>query len=132
MSRYHICKCDNNFNLLLRWTAKTKTTLQEIDEEWVSKIKQQKFQWHNSEYLGILASGGDHNMADEMDMAESDEEEDEDEMMYARHGKVGVGLARRDTAGNSRDIVFDDDESDDDEIYGSRLIGGTSALLDGP
>ncbi|KAJ3103417.1 Kinesin-associated protein 3 [Phlyctochytrium planicorne] len=44
----------------------------EIDEEWVKNIKQQKFQWHNAEYLAVVAQAT-HSNEDEYEDHDDDE-----------------------------------------------------------
>ncbi|KAJ3412303.1 Kinesin-associated protein 3 [Chytridiales sp. JEL 0842] len=111
--------------------------ISEIDEEWVSKIKQQKFQWHNAEYLSILAAGvnsPNHETGDEDTNPMMHTDDEESEYNYGRSETLDAALGRRDTAGHrgSKAGVGGFDDDSDDEIYGGRLIGGTSALLDGP
>ncbi|KAJ3170876.1 Kinesin-associated protein 3, partial [Irineochytrium annulatum] len=75
----------------------------EIDEEWVKKIKQQKFQWHNAEYLSVLAQSSDSNL--------QDDDDDSD-------GERGADLlAQNDDYLNDgwTDQLGDDDVDDDDE-----------------
>ncbi|KAJ3386385.1 Kinesin-associated protein 3 [Entophlyctis sp. JEL0112] len=97
----------------------------EINDEWVKKIKNQKFQWHNSEYLGI--------------MAELLVQQEEAQVVASnRKATAGTeGLATKKVAIGSRTYysrLNESDEgssSDNDDDFETQ-IGGTRAILDGP
>ncbi|KAJ3115068.1 Kinesin-associated protein 3 [Phlyctochytrium bullatum] len=86
----------------------------EIDEDWVKNIKQQKFQWHNAEYLAVVAQASD---------SQGDEEYDHEDDDVAPAGRYKEEWRRQ---------LVEDQDTDDEEIFSSRLIGGTNALLEGP
>ncbi|KAJ3210624.1 hypothetical protein HDU67_005161 [Dinochytrium kinnereticum] len=90
----------------------------EIDEDWVKNIKQQKFQWHNAEFLAVVAQASDSHGHDE---DYEDHEEDHAHLrMQGRHKD------------DQPSPLLADEDTDDEEIYSSRIIGGTNALLEGP
>ncbi|KAI9207591.1 kinesin-associated protein-domain-containing protein [Polychytrium aggregatum] len=71
--------------------------ISEIDDEWVVRIRHQKFHWHNSEWINLITQA--------------------------------TGQTNSEDHHYEEDAVLDDD----DDLYGSGMvIGGTSALLDGP
>ncbi|KAI9356221.1 kinesin-associated protein-domain-containing protein [Zopfochytrium polystomum] len=136
--------------------------ISEIDEEWVKKIKHQKFQWHNSEYLSLLAQGVSA-FHDDTNNGQPGNTSGLRGARFAgsgrssgrstpasdhRRGVVGVRESDPDFdlksrrgggmagggAGWPRRVVgdFDDEEDDEDDDRSKILIGGTSALLDAP
>ncbi|KAJ3126935.1 Kinesin-associated protein 3 [Nowakowskiella sp. JEL0407] len=84
----------------------------EIDEEWVKKIRLQKFRWHNAEWLQI--------MSQQNESGQNHEGFEESTVLYAKTRMV-----------NPDRYVEDSESESEDERHGS-MIGGTSALLDGP
>ncbi|KAJ3092909.1 Kinesin-associated protein 3 [Physocladia obscura] len=109
---------------------KPANTANEIDEEWIKKIKHQKFQWHNSEYLSIMAELLDQHA------------EEEERKAHRRQSSKLLGLSlgneelatRKVAIGNTTyyaGLDNTDDDSDNEEEF-ERQIGGTSAILDGP
>ncbi|KAI8848530.1 kinesin-associated protein-domain-containing protein [Chytridium lagenaria] len=92
----------------------------EIDEDWVKNIKQQKFQWHNAEYLAVVAQATDlHGHDDDFD----DHEEYQPE---------ASAPGRYKSEWQSQSQLVTEEESDDEEMFTNRVIGGTNALLEGP
>ncbi|KAJ3286978.1 Kinesin-associated protein 3 [Rhizoclosmatium sp. JEL0117] len=103
--------------------------ISEINEDWIKKIKHQKFQWHNSEYLSV--------------MAELLVEQEAAAAAAAAHqrgtknggGKGGVrgdvGGRKVALGGNTYYSGLDETDSSEEEEF-VRQIGGTSAILDGP
>ncbi|KAJ3331374.1 hypothetical protein HDU76_003351, partial [Blyttiomyces sp. JEL0837] len=96
-------------------------TLQEINEDWVKKIKQQKFQWHNSEYLTVVAQAASEIKG--VDGREVMHGEGDRDYMYSYDSDE-----RREGRQYDRGEADTDDETGDYE----HLIGGTNALLEGP
>eukprot|EP00842_Homolaphlyctis_polyrhiza_P005073 jgi/Hompol1/5567/HPOL_000419-RA len=95
----------------------------EIDEDWERKLKQQKFAWHNSEWISIMAR-----------VQESPSSVlEESAILYSKSQPIKGTLSRSDQHGYQRSLtpgVYDD--SDDEEEGYRNGIGGSNALLDGP
>ncbi|KAJ3039310.1 Kinesin-associated protein 3 [Rhizophlyctis rosea] len=100
----------------------------EIDEEWVKSIRLQKFQWHNSEWLALITQasqlpGNGHAF-------------EEETTLFSKHKLVGEGMRRRGAVtgyAESEEEEETDSEGDEDDGFGRRLVvGGNSAILDGP
>ncbi|KAI9328528.1 kinesin-associated protein-domain-containing protein [Obelidium mucronatum] len=115
--------------------------ISEINDDWVKKIKQQKFQWHNSEYLQVMA-----DILEEQEEAAAAAAAQQQQSHKSKKG-TGAGLgnsgpmAARNSNSNSKNrktaigsttyyAGLDDSDSDEEEF--ARQIGGTSAILDGP
>ncbi|KAI8609481.1 kinesin-associated protein 3 [Chytriomyces sp. MP71] len=89
--------------------------ISEINDEWIKKIKQQKFQWHNSEYLNFMAE-----LLTQQDPTTT-----------LGRGKASPSRSRKVAIGNATYYSgIDESDSDDDEFV--RQIGGTRAILDSP
>jgi hypothetical protein len=73
----------------------------DIDEEWVVKIQMQKFQWHNSEWLGSITEG------------EAGEGYEESAVIYAN--RKGIEAARQRGREASEEYHDYADSSDEDE-----------------
>ena len=48
---------------------------QEFDETWLNKIRQQKFQWHNSEWLQYITAEKTGSLGDESEFERDGEDE---------------------------------------------------------
>ncbi|KAJ3293590.1 Kinesin-associated protein 3 [Borealophlyctis nickersoniae] len=93
----------------------------EIDEEWVKKIRQQKFQWHNSEWLQLITQASLHGS----------EGFEESATLYSTHKLIDDWDGRKGRRGGITGLSVDS-EDEDEEFGSSMMIGGNSALLDGP
>lgn len=110
--------------------------ISEIDEEWVIKIKQQKFQWHNAEYLSLLAQGvassvyRDEDEEDEEDEAESNSRsgtstpESRKQQFYSGLGRTNMRQQRQKQQRQRDASDSDDTDCDDDRQSTLRQHGG--------
>lgn len=113
--------------------------ISEIDEEWMTKIRHQKFHWHNSEWMASITQQPTQNI--------QENEYEEDAVLYSNKKLMETSQQQhqlqlqrhRDSSnygygGNNDDYndVFASDSEDEAELFRGGLIGGTSALLDGP
>ncbi|KAI8809755.1 kinesin-associated protein-domain-containing protein [Cladochytrium replicatum] len=97
----------------------------EIDEDWVKKIRQQKFQWHNSEWLQVLAQN--HTGNNDQDDEEEEEEGSDSNSPY--ESTILYSDRPMTRAGHYRYPSSEQEDSEDEDRFG---IGGSSAILDGP
>ncbi|KAJ3016484.1 UNVERIFIED_CONTAM: Kinesin-associated protein 3 [Siphonaria sp. JEL0065] len=114
--------------------------ISEINEDWIKKIKTQKFQWHNSEYLSIMADLLEEQQQEAAAAAAASQKSSKKGGLgnsVAKHGN-NSGYAnsnnntRKVALGNTTYYAGLEDETDSDEEEFARQIGGTSAILDGP
>nr|KAJ3413912.1 hypothetical protein HK105_001946 [Polyrhizophydium stewartii] len=95
----------------------------EIDEEWERKLRQQKFAWHNSEWIAIMTQVPESPGS----MLE------ESSILYSKSRSIGAAVSHQDSLayrGTLTPGMYDDD-SDDEDGYRNG-IGGSNAILDGP
>jgi hypothetical protein len=81
----------------------------EMDENWVSRIRQQKFQWHNSEWLQMIAQSSELSTGP------------------VTPTPMENRLDRKAKRAIDKEIMSEEDEEQE-----RLLIGGNSALLEGP
>ncbi|RKO93016.1 kinesin-associated protein-domain-containing protein, partial [Blyttiomyces helicus] len=105
----------------------------EIDDEWVKKIRQQKFQWHNSEWLQLIMQASSHGANEHLAYEESAVLYSSKPMPDNLAASSYSGIASQVGSRQGGSGGFDPDSEDEEDEFGSSMmIGGTSALLDGP
>ncbi|KAJ3186592.1 hypothetical protein HDU85_007412 [Gaertneriomyces sp. JEL0708] len=96
--------------------------ISETSEEWALQIKQQKFQWHNSEWLQCMAQATEDDQEEDLQYASGFPDDPDLDPSYLNYSSA----ARRGA------IISVADFSDSEEDFrGSMIIGGNSALLEG-
>jgi hypothetical protein len=97
-----------------------------MDESWVAKIRQQKFQWHNSEWLQLISQEADEKGASSPGHRREESFED-----ASHQSPTSRDTMKRPIKNTQRKPNFEYEMESDDEDFGFQ-IGGTNALLDGP
>ncbi|KAH6591972.1 hypothetical protein BASA50_008371 [Batrachochytrium salamandrivorans] len=93
----------------------------EIDEDWNRKLRQQKFAWHNSEWISMMTEVPEppnHTLSDQSSL-------------FSKNSHADMSLSNTMGYRGALTLGMYDDESDDEESPHNG-IGGSSALLDGP
>ncbi|KAJ8324391.1 hypothetical protein QVD99_002423 [Batrachochytrium dendrobatidis] len=93
----------------------------EIDEDWNRKLRQQKFAWHNSEWISMMTEipGSPYSGMDDSSL------------MYAKNSSTDLSLGNSAGYRGALSPGMYDNDSDDEEARQSG-IGGSNALLNGP
>ncbi|KAJ3266811.1 Kinesin-associated protein 3 [Chytriomyces hyalinus] len=110
--------------------------ISEINEDWIKKIKQQKFQWHNSEYLSVMADLLEQQeaaMNTAVSTAQGKSKSTSRSGNYATGpSPAGAAPPRKISIGNSTYYSGLDESDSDDEEFDRHIIGGPRAILDSP
>ncbi|KAJ3065440.1 hypothetical protein HDU98_011196, partial [Podochytrium sp. JEL0797] len=111
----------------------------EINEDWIKKIKHQKFQWHNSEYLTVMSDLLEQQEEEAAAAAAAAHQQQKQQQKSRKPSGLGNAVSgslssapRKVAIGNAVYYSGLDNDTDSDEEEFARQIGGTSAILDGP
>lgn len=98
----------------------------ETDEEWETKLRQQKFTWHNAEWIGQITKmvPGSHSPEAYADPNDNEDQYNDD---FSDHRTRAYGRIKNSI---SPGLLFGDESDDEDAYRGS--IGGSNARLDAP